>query len=61
MQWHGVPVLPRTRKALEALLRKLAPAVFLLEENGRRGPCMMDAPDRAVSDNKEQTPLPPFA
>ncbi len=28
-QWHGVPVPPRTRKVLEALLRKLAPAVLL--------------------------------
>ncbi len=26
--WHGVPVLPRTRKDLETSLRKLTPAVW---------------------------------
>ena len=26
--WHGVPVLPRTCKVLEASLRKLTPAVW---------------------------------
>ncbi len=26
-KWHGVSVLPRARKVLETLLRKLAPAV----------------------------------
>lgn len=26
--WHGVPVLPRTCKGLEASLRKLTPAVW---------------------------------
>jgi hypothetical protein len=27
-EWHGAPVLPRTRKDLESSLRKLTPAVF---------------------------------
>ena len=27
-KWHGVSVLPRARKVLETLLRKLAPAVW---------------------------------
>jgi len=29
-QWHGVPVLPRTRKVLEALLRCWRPPYSLL-------------------------------
>jgi hypothetical protein len=28
MNWHGVPVLPRSHRVLEAPLRKLAPAAF---------------------------------
>ena len=28
-KWHDVPVLPRSRKVLEALLRKLAPAALI--------------------------------
>lgn len=32
-KWHGVPVLPRSRKVLEALLRMLAPAASK-SENG---------------------------
>ena len=31
--WHGVPVLPRTRKVLETPLRKLTPAVLYVSEN----------------------------
>jgi hypothetical protein len=30
--WHGVPVLPRTRKDLETSLRKLTPAVWCDEK-----------------------------
>lgn len=30
--WHGVPVLPRTRKVLETPLRKLTPAVWYISK-----------------------------
>ena len=33
-KWHGVSVLPRARKVLETKLRKLAPAVLWVFENG---------------------------
>jgi hypothetical protein len=29
VEWHGVPVLPRSGKDLESSLRKLAPAVLV--------------------------------
>ncbi len=29
-KWHGVSVLPRARGVLEALLRKLAPAAYIV-------------------------------
>ena len=34
IKWHGVSVLPRARGVLETLLRKLAPAVLWVFENG---------------------------
>ena len=33
-KWHGVSVLPRARGVLETLLRKLAPAVLWVSEDG---------------------------